>query len=115
MLQLTGNDVVTLQYKSRYVGGGAEMKTLTATVASDARVVIRNPEGDEVRGVVVGDQMIVEVNDPSRDIAGQKSTVTVDLKTKKARCGDADPYRDGRAQRHFPRQHQSAARRPHAG
>jgi len=83
VLQLTGNDVVTLQYKSRYVGGGAETKTMTATVASDARVIIRNPEGDEVRGVVVGDNMIVEVHDPSRDTNGEKSTVKVDVKTNK--------------------------------
>jgi len=82
-LQLHGNDIVTLRYKSRYVGGGSVEKTITATVASNARTVIRDPEGDEVRGVVVGDSMIIEVNDPSRDVSDQKDTVTVEVKTKK--------------------------------
>ncbi|MHB9024382.1 MAG: tetratricopeptide repeat protein [Armatimonadota bacterium] len=83
VLQLFGNDSVVLSYKSRYVGGGATEKTITMTAASNARLVIRDSQGNEVRGVVVSDMLTVEVNDPDRDVSGDKDTVAVDLKTKR--------------------------------
>lgn len=83
MLQMHGNDIVTLAYKSRYVGGGSVDKTLTMTIASNARLTVRDPEGNEVRGAVIGDTMILDVNDPDRDLTDDKDTIQVELKSKK--------------------------------
>ena len=83
VLQLHGNDIVYLTYKSRYVGeGGAERKVPMA-VASNGRVLIRDSGMNEVTGVVVGDTINIEVNDPDMDQTDKPDTLTVQLDTKK--------------------------------
>ena len=83
VLQVYGNDVVTLSYKSRYVGDGAVEKTIPLAIADNARVYIKDSTGTEVRGIIVSDTLTIEVDDPSRDITDAPDTVTVQAKTKK--------------------------------
>jgi len=83
ILQLHGNDSVTLTYQSRYVGGATGSKTATMEIASNARLAIRDSQGNEVRGVVVSDTMTIEINDADRDTSAGRDTVAVELKTKK--------------------------------
>jgi TolA-binding protein len=83
VLELHGNDTVTLKYKSRYVGGDAVERTVPMTIASNGRLAVRDSKGNEVRGVVVSDAVTIEVYDPDRDLADGKDTIQVELKTKK--------------------------------
>lgn len=83
ILQLHGDDIVTMQYKSRYIGDGSEDREMPMPVASNGHIIIRDSIGEEVNGVVIGDTMTVEVNDADRDVSDEADKVTVDLKTKK--------------------------------
>lgn len=83
ILELYGNDTVTLTYKSRYVGTGAVDRSITMAVAANARLIIRDTDGNEVRGVVLSDTLVVEVNDADRDISNNPDTVSVEIKTRK--------------------------------
>ncbi|MHB9131813.1 MAG: tetratricopeptide repeat protein [Armatimonadota bacterium] len=83
ILQMHGDDTVTLSYKSRYVGDGAENKTITMTAASTGRLMILDNKNNEVRGVVLGDAITVEVRDTDCDVTDQKDTVVAVITTKK--------------------------------
>jgi TolA-binding protein len=82
-LQLVGNDTVTLTYKSRYVGTGAVDRSITMATASNARLLLRDPQGNEVRGVVLSDTLVVEVNDADRDVTDKADTIPIEIKTRK--------------------------------
>jgi len=82
VLELHGNDIVTLAYQSRYIGGNAEEREVPMPVASNGRVLIRDSQGNEVKGVVVSDTMVVEVNDADRDVTDNPDTVKAELKTR---------------------------------
>jgi len=82
MLQLYGNDIVTLTYQSRYIAGGAEEREVMMPVASNGRVLIRDSQGNEVKGVVISDTMTVEVNDADRDVTDGADAVKVTLATR---------------------------------
>jgi len=83
MLELHGNDIVTMTYQSRYIAEGAEEREVPMPVASNGRVLVRDSQGNEVKGVVISDTMVVEINDADRDATDGKDTVKVELKTKK--------------------------------
>jgi TolA-binding protein len=83
ILQLHGNDIVTLSYRSRYIGDGGEEREVPMPVASNGRVLIRDSQDNEVKGVVISDTMMVEVNDADRDITDGPDTVKVTLTTRK--------------------------------
>lgn len=83
ILELYGNDTVTLTYKSRYVGTGAVDRTITMATASNARLIIRDSEKNEVRGVVVKDTIIIEVIDADRDTSNNADTISAEIKTRK--------------------------------
>jgi TolA-binding protein len=83
VLQLHGSDAVLLTYKVRYVGGAAADKTTTMPIASSARLVVRDSQGEEVRGVVVSDTMTVEIDDADRDLSDNKDTITAQATTKR--------------------------------
>ena len=87
VLQMRGNDTVTLSYKSRYLGDKVEDKTITLTTAANARLLFLDPDKNEVRGVVLGDALTIEIDDADRDLTDDADTVTVQVKTKK---GDAE-------------------------
>lgn len=83
ILELYGNDTVTLTYKSRYVGTGAVDRTITMATASNARLIIRDSDKNEVRGVVMKDTIIIEVIDADRDTTNNPDSISVEIKTKK--------------------------------
>lgn len=85
ILQLHGNDTITLAYKSRYVGVGAVDKTVPMTIASNGRLVVRNSDKQEVRAILIDDPTgsVLEVFDPDRDVSDKADTVAVDIKTKR--------------------------------
>jgi len=83
ILELHGDDIVTMSYQSRYIGDEAETREVPMSVASNGRVLIRDSQGNEVKGVVISDTMVVEVNDADRDTSDAQDTVKVDLKTRK--------------------------------
>jgi len=83
VLELHGADKVTLEYESRYVGGGAVSKTVTLGIASNAHLAVIDTSGQEVVGAVIGDNLTVQVRDPDRDITDGKDTVTVTITTKR--------------------------------
>ena len=83
VLQLHGDDIVTLVYKSRYVGEGGVERKVVMPVASTGRVLVRDSTGNEVKGVVEGDTILIEVNDPDMDRTNQPDTLSVQLDTKK--------------------------------
>lgn len=83
VLQLHGNDIVTLTYQSRYIGEGAEEREVLMPVASNGRVLIRDSQGNEVKGVVISDTMVIEINDADRDVTDGPDTVKAELKTRK--------------------------------
>jgi len=83
ILQLHGDDIVTMVYKSRYVGDGGVERKVVMPVASTGRVLIRDSSGNEVKGVVEGDTIVVEVNDPDMDKTNGPDTLSVQLDTKK--------------------------------
>lgn len=87
ILQMRGNDTVTLAYKTHYIGGQAQDKTITLTTASNARIVFLDSQVNEVRGIVLGDTMSVQIDDADRDLNDTPDTLTVQLKTKK---GDSE-------------------------
>ncbi|MHB0936997.1 MAG: tetratricopeptide repeat protein [Armatimonadota bacterium] len=82
-LQLHGNDIVTMTYQSRYIGEGAEPREVPMSIASNGRVMIRDSQGNEVKGVVISDTMIIEVNDADRDTTDGADTLKVELKSRK--------------------------------
>ncbi len=83
ILEIHGNDTVTLTYKNRYVSAeGAKDKSVSMAIASNGRLTIRNDKNEEVRGVVVGYTMAIEVYDPDQDKTDQPDTVKVDIRTK---------------------------------
>ena len=83
VLQLHGNDIVTLAYQSRYIGEGAEEREVPMPVASNGRVLIRDSQDNEVKGVVISDTMVIEINDADRDVTDGPDTVKAELKTRK--------------------------------
>jgi len=83
ILELHGSDKVSLNYKSRYTGGAVGDKKVTMDIASNARLVVLDSAGNEVRGVVVSDTMTVEIGDADRDVSAAKDTIEVLLTTKK--------------------------------
>lgn len=83
ILQVHGNDTVTLTYKSRYIGGGEVEKTSIMPIASNARIAVRDLEGNEVRGVVVTDTLFLEIYDPDRDVTNNKDSISITLTSKR--------------------------------
>lgn len=83
LLELHGDDVVTLAYKSRYIGQEAEDREIPMPVASNGVVLVRDSVGNEVKGVVVSDVMVIEVRDADRDITDEPDKVVVELTTRK--------------------------------
>lgn len=87
LLQVYGNDTVTLAYKSRYAGEGAVGKTVSMAIATNARLTVRDSNRDEIQGAVVGDTITIEAADPDRDQANDPDIVAVEIKTK---AGDTE-------------------------
>ncbi len=83
ILQLHGNDLVTMAYKTRYIGEGSRDRSMVMTVATNGNLLVRDSQGNEVKGVVAGDMMTIEVDDPDRDESDTADSLTLDLKTKK--------------------------------
>lgn len=83
ILELHGSDKVALTYKARYTGGTAADKKVTMDIASNARLVVLDSAGNEVRGVVVSDTMSVQIGDADRDLSAAKDTIEVLLTTRK--------------------------------
>jgi len=83
ILQLYGSDPITVTYKQHYAGGPGAIETVKLPVASNGRLFLRDLLGNEIRGVVLGDSFVVEVDDADRDLTPGRDTVTVDLKTRR--------------------------------
>ena len=82
ILQLVGNDNIEMKYNTRYIGGGGEVKVLTASVASNAKIVMRDSPGEEVTSIIITDKITIEINDADRDITDAPDTITAILTTK---------------------------------
>ena len=82
ILELHGSDTVTLTYQSRYIGGGAVSRTVTMPIASNARMELLDGQGNEVGGVVVGDELTIQVDDADMDVSDKPDTVSVDVTTR---------------------------------
>lgn len=82
-LQLFGNDTVEVYYKTRYVGSDAREQRIPIATASNARIILRDSLGNEVRGVVLSDTLVVEILDADRDVTDKPDTIVAEVKTKK--------------------------------
>ena len=82
VLQLSGDDTISMSYQSRYIGGGGEVKTLSASVASNAVIVMRDSQGEEVNSIIITDTVTIEINDADRDTTNAPDTITALLTTK---------------------------------
>jgi len=86
-LQINGTDTIKLTYLSQYLGGNGVTKTMTASVASTAKIVIKDISGDEITGVLVPDSFMIEIDDPDQDLTNNADTITIQLTT---RAGDSE-------------------------
>lgn len=82
VLQLFGNDMVTLSFKSRYIGDGVENRELSLGTASNARVILRDGDSNEIRTAAVGAGLTIEVADADRDVTDKADTVRATIATK---------------------------------
>gem|GEM_PF-1652678 len=86
-LQINGTDSIKLTYLSQYLGGNGTPKTMFASVASTAKIKIKDISGDEITGVLVPDGFMIEIDDPDQDLSNKVDTIEIQLTT---RIGDRE-------------------------
>ena len=102
VLELHGSDKVTLEYQSRYVGGGAVTKTVNLGIASNAHLAVLDPNGQEIVGAVIGDNLTIDVRDPDRDLTDAEGHGNGHSHHQASRFRKSHAHRDGTSHRCIP-------------